>query len=725
MNLANLAISITAVDATHNLFGRMARNVGKLTAEVKQLWTQGQKLKASMKVISKAGTYAAGAFGGLAAATGVHQIINGLADAQEGFNKIEMLTGKTTDQMEAFKNEIYSIAAETGRGPEEILANAIDKVGEGLSDKDVFATLRKEGLYATASFSKNMGDISGATLKMSRLMKMDLDTATDAFGGIHEIMKGAGKLEFEGFMAASEGMMKNAGAIMGSKSGKGKEGALQIAAAAKIASKTMSADEATASVESFFSDLMKAKTEGTLQKVAGLDLETLKKEGEATGNAMGYIVDKLMEATKGNDLELSKLFKSEGTRDLIRSLQAERKEFDDIWQSAEKANDSQAIKDKGKAMKSIKAQWGLFRTQLTKLMNSDVAPWLDKITGALTWLTKGGKGAGAAMIALKAAFGVAVVAKGIGAIVSAVSFIASPIGLIAIAVVALVALGVVIYKNWGSIASFFKKFWGWLKTAWTAVATFFLPFIAIPVLVIKNWNKISGFFKEFWGWLKGGLSAAWNWIAGVFSRVFTLYVGIIAGIVGAVKGGLSAAWNWIAGTFAKNLSVNSGILFSGHVALEDRDESAVMGSVGRVLGEGGATDPKEGARPRKGIQAGPRRREEGEAAPPGLRGHRARAADGLPVEVAPEGGVRQLQLDTQVFPRLGEGGLLHGDMEGRAGGVRRDGGHSVELAEHRRGHGEGSDGKGGGGAQPHRQGKKMGASGTSWWPGVGSCCRSS
>ena len=150
-----------------------------------------------------------------------------------------------------------------------------------------------------------------------------------------------------------------------------------------------------------------------------------------------------------------------------------------------------------------------------------------------------------------------------------------------------------------------------------------------------------------------------------------------------------------------------------------------MGSVGRVLGEGGAPYPAEGAGPGKDLQAQPRRREEGEASPPGVRGNRARAADGLPVEVAPEGGVRQLQLDTQVFPRLGEGGLLHGAVEGRAGRVRRYGGHSVELAEHRRGYGEGSDGKGGGGAQPHRQGKKMGASGTSWWTGVGPRCRSS
>jgi len=41
---------------------------------------------------------------------------------------------------------------------------------------------------------------------------------------------------------------------------------------------------------------------------------------------------------------------------------------------------------------------------------------------------------------------------------------------------------------------------------------------------------------------------------------------------------------YMMGIYTKNLSVNSGILFSGHGALEGRDESAVMGSVGQVLG---------------------------------------------------------------------------------------------------------------------------------------------
>jgi len=545
MNLATLAISITAIDASGNIFKRVRENFQQTATEFEKLWKGGEKLKAGWKGFQKVGTYAAGAFGSIAALTGVHQIVNGLADAQEGFNKIEVLSGKTTEQMDAFKGEIYKIAAETARGPEEILNAAISKIGERMSDADIFATLRQEGLYATASFSKNMEGISESTVKMSRLMGMSYQDASKAFAGILEVSKGTGKLSFEGITSAVEPMMRDAGRMgLG-----GVKGAVQIAAAAKIASKTMSEDEATASVQSFFSDLQKAKTEGSLQKVAGIDLDTLKQEAVASGNAMGYIVDKLMKATGGNEVELSKLFKSESTRNLIRSLQAERKEFDDIWQSAEKANDSQAIKDKEKAMKSIKAQWGLFRTQLTNLMNSDAAPWLNKITGALTWLTKGGKGAGAAMLALKATFAVAVVAKGIGAIVSAVTFLASPIGLIAVAVVGLIALGVLVYKKWANIKAFFVGTFNWLKglfdkAPWLAA---FMPVIGIPMLIINHWSHIKAFFGTLFGWLKT-----------IFNLLKPIFAPLIDYVVASTKVAmlvLGKMFNWLKPIFGKIMDV--------------------------------------------------------------------------------------------------------------------------------------------------------------------------
>ena len=180
MNIANLAISITAVDATSNIFRNINKSISKTTKEMKELWDAGRKVDSVFRGLKAAGSAAAWGFTGLAAASGAHQIVNSLADAQEGFNKIRVLSGKTEDQMRSFREEIYKIAAETSQGPEKILTAAIDKIGEGMNDADIFATLRAEGLYTTASFSKNMEGISSGALAMRRAMSMGLEETNAA-----------------------------------------------------------------------------------------------------------------------------------------------------------------------------------------------------------------------------------------------------------------------------------------------------------------------------------------------------------------------------------------------------------------------------------------------------------------------------------------------------------------------------------------------------------------
>jgi len=147
LNLANLAISITAVDSSARIFQRLTDNLTKTQKEVKRLWQEGQRLDAVMKGVGKIGAYAAGGFGALAAATGAHRIINGLADAQEGFNKIRVITGKGEAEMEAFRAEIYRIASETATGPEKILEAAISKVRSGMAEADALVAIANESAY--------------------------------------------------------------------------------------------------------------------------------------------------------------------------------------------------------------------------------------------------------------------------------------------------------------------------------------------------------------------------------------------------------------------------------------------------------------------------------------------------------------------------------------------------------------------------------------------------
>lgn len=81
-------------------------------------------------------------------------------------------------------------------------------------------------------------------------------------------------------------------------------------------------------------------------------------------------------------------------------------------------------------------------------------------------------------------------------------FVASPIGWVVLAIGALIAIGVLLYKNWDTIAKFFANMWGKIKDGAAAC-----------------WNAIKGAASTCWNAVKNGAVALWNGIKGVFSAV--------------------------------------------------------------------------------------------------------------------------------------------------------------------------------------------------------------
>lgn len=94
-----------------------------------------------------------------------------------------------------------------------------------------------------------------------------------------------------------------------------------------------------------------------------------------------------------------------------------------------------------------------------------------------------------------------------------VAMAANPIGLIIVAITALIAAGYYLIKNWDKVKAFFVGLWEGLKKGfnwfrdilakapdWMAgLLAVVMPFVGIPLLIIKNWSKISGFFKGLFG----------------------------------------------------------------------------------------------------------------------------------------------------------------------------------------------------------------------------------
>jgi len=113
-------------------------------------------------------------------------------------------------------------------------------------------------------------------------------------------------------------------------------------------------------------------------------------------------------------------------------------------------------------------------------------------------------------------------------------FVASPIGWIILAIGALVAISVALWKNWDAVCNGIKAAWEWLKTTavniWNGIADFFVAYwpwilgvftggIGLVVgYVIQNWDSIKAKTAEIWERIKEIFSKFWTSIKDTFTK---------------------------------------------------------------------------------------------------------------------------------------------------------------------------------------------------------------
>lgn len=115
---------------------------------------------------------------------------------------------------------------------------------------------------------------------------------------------------------------------------------------------------------------------------------------------------------------------------------------------------------------------------------------------------------------------------------------ANPIGIIIVAIGALIAIGVAMWMNWDSICA-------WCKQAFQAVGDFFVSVgTSIGSFFSGLWTGIKDTAVGVWNSITGFLSGAWNTISSAAVSVFTGIGNAIKnvwnGIVGAIKGAINS-----------------------------------------------------------------------------------------------------------------------------------------------------------------------------------------
>lgn len=120
---------------------------------------------------------------------------------------------------------------------------------------------------------------------------------------------------------------------------------------------------------------------------------------------------------------------------------------------------------------------------------------------------------------------------------------ANPIGLIVAGIAALIAVGVLVVKNWDTIKEAAATAWGfvldiihgvwqWISDNWPLLLAILLgPFAIAAKLIVDNWDAISGFFSALPGRIVGFLSGLAGDIGGVFSDAVNRAVAVGAALI--------------------------------------------------------------------------------------------------------------------------------------------------------------------------------------------------
>jgi TP901 family phage tail tape measure protein len=132
---------------------------------------------------------------------------------------------------------------------------------------------------------------------------------------------------------------------------------------------------------------------------------------------------------------------------------------------------------------------------------------------------------------------------------------ANPIGLVALAIGALIAIGLLLWKNWDSVSKWLAASWAWIKqmaiTVWggiTAYFNFVLNFY--KTIFTAVWNVIKAVVVGIWNGIKVAAKFVWDGIKSYFTNVLNFYKSIFTTVWNGIKSFLTIVWNGIKSTAA-------------------------------------------------------------------------------------------------------------------------------------------------------------------------------
>jgi phage-related protein len=213
---------------------------------------------------------------------------------------------------------------------------------------------------------------------------------------------------------------------------------------------------------------------------------------------------------------------------------------------------------------------------------------LGVLAGAVL-LVNGALAAWSAIVVIWSA--VTTVATAVGAAFGAViAFITSPIGLIVLAIAALIAIIVLLWQNWDTVSAALGKAWDWLSGKATEIFGAIKEWLAgvwddIKTKAIEVWGSLKDWFDTTWTNIKTAVSEAWEAVKTSVSNGITAVVEFVKAMPGKI---LTAIGDIVTLLAQKGVDLIQGLI-NGYLSIWDtvltfagNIGSKVVGAVGSL-----------------------------------------------------------------------------------------------------------------------------------------------
>lgn len=141
------------------------------------------------------------------------------------------------------------------------------------------------------------------------------------------------------------------------------------------------------------------------------------------------------------------------------------------------------------------------------------------------------------------------ISAGAGVLGVSIAAIALPVTLTIAAITALIAIGVLLYKNWDYIKAKATEIWNSIKVFFSQL------WVSISTEVTTKWNNIKNYFSQSWIEMSNGITSTWNSITSFFSQTWENIKNGFIEKINVIVSFVQTSWD--------NLKFNTDATFNG------------------------------------------------------------------------------------------------------------------------------------------------------------------